>query len=500
MQCVRAQVVKNEVLNAGGAGEWFLVHFIHRYLDFRVPDFESVANYFGVPTTELTWRMPYGNEFMSPYWHVKLRSEEMAFNISERSMLTRGLFEVWGEGGTWEELQSSVEAYPESKKAPWLTEDKSFKVEVSPFGSRLNHNEILRAVEKMRFIEAKGKVSMKDPDVCFWLIICQTGAETVQGLNDGDAPSVSSASSNVDPDSAPLPSLPFRMYFAREISVSDRSRVRSYRLNARKYLGPTSMDVEMAFLMCNAALAGPKQLVYEPYAGTGSIMVALAHHGAQVMGSDIDIRVICAGKTDSKGNSVTVRSNFEQYNLQSRLADLIRMDAHRHPFRLDLEEIFHSVVGDPPYGVRAGGRKTCEGKTDMQIQNVATHIPSTDPYNMGECLRDLLDLSARMMVIGGRLVYFFPASLAKYSPDEIPQHPALEMLYNIPQVLSSRYCRRLIVMQKVKKYDAEEAAKYHEKMGEPILSVDNLHEEVYEPRSKDDKKKKKVEKYRGKTV
>ena len=33
------------------------------------------------------------------------------------------------------------------------------------------------------------------------------------------------------------------------------------------------------------------QLVMDPYAGTGSVMVAAAAFGAQVVGTDIDIRV-----------------------------------------------------------------------------------------------------------------------------------------------------------------------------------------------------------------
>ncbi len=37
-------------------------------------------------------------------------------------------------------------------------------------------------------------------------------------------------------------------------------------------------------------------LVYDPFVGTGSILVAAAHHGAATFGADIDPRVICLGK------------------------------------------------------------------------------------------------------------------------------------------------------------------------------------------------------------
>jgi tRNA (guanine10-N2)-methyltransferase len=43
------------------------------------------------------------------------------------------------------------------------------------------------------------------------------------------------------------------------------------------------MDAEMAFLMANQALVMPGKLVYDPFVGTGSILVAAAHFGAMTM-------------------------------------------------------------------------------------------------------------------------------------------------------------------------------------------------------------------------
>ncbi len=160
------------------------------------------------------------------------------------------------------------------------------------------------------------------------------------------------------------------MYFGRQLALTDRNRVARYALPQRAYIGPTSMDCEMAFIMANMgkvcllscvcvcvcvcvrvracvcvwppptpptgscgrtsssshrcvgvcvceglirALRSapfrhesspscprlcPSQvrrghLVLDPYAGTGSILVAAAAFGAQVMGTDIDIRVSC---------------------------------------------------------------------------------------------------------------------------------------------------------------------------------------------------------------
>lgn len=41
--------------------------------------------------------------------------------------------------------------------------------------------------------------------------------------------------------------------------------------------------------------------VFDPFAGTGSILVAAAHFGAVTLGADIDIRVLRDGKKDTSG-------------------------------------------------------------------------------------------------------------------------------------------------------------------------------------------------------
>ncbi|KAG1669595.1 hypothetical protein FOA52_006368 [Chlamydomonas sp. UWO 241] len=445
---------------------WYLVYFVHRLLDFRLPDVEAVASSVGVPVGRVAWRQPFGDEFMSPCWYIRLPSDAVVQQVAERSMLTRGFMEVWGEGSTWEELTTSIEACPAAIKAPWLANDKlAFKVHVESYGCKIPEAEKVAMIRKLAFIPFMGPVSLKAPDVVFWLIVCKPSENL--GIAD---------------------SVPDRLYFGRQVAQSDRSRIGQYTLSQRAYIGPTSMDTEMAFLMANMGKVRPGHLVLDPYAGTGSCMVAAAVFGAQVMGTDIDIRVISHGKPDKKsGAPLDVFSNFEQYGLTPRLAGLLRMDCHINALRPGLEEIFHAVIGDPPYGVRAGGRKSAP--KEVTIRDRDTYIPSTQPYAMGECLRDLLDLSARLLVPGGRLVYFFPASLDDYDESEVPTHPALAFVANSLQLLNTRYCRRLVTMEKVRPYDAEAAAAHHAAVGDAVLSIDNLHDVVYEERDKRDERR-----------
>lgn len=107
----------------------------------------------------------------------------------------------------------------------------------------------------------QGRVNLKNPEHKFWLI------ETDDyGSSNGLPPVVQK-----------------RIFFGREVGAADRRLLPTYQLKSRTYLGPTAMDAEMAFLMANQALATAGKLVYDPFVGTGSILVAAAHFGAMTM-------------------------------------------------------------------------------------------------------------------------------------------------------------------------------------------------------------------------
>jgi tRNA G10 N-methylase Trm11 len=72
-----------------------------------------------------------------------------------------------------------------------------------------------------------------------------------------------------------------------------------------------------------------------------------------------------------------------------------------------LQDMFDAIICDPPYGVRAGGKKSVA--KSHKVTCAETHIPSTDAYTFEECLRDLLHLAAKHLKLGGRLVFFQPS-------------------------------------------------------------------------------------------
>mmetsp|Transcript_22323 Transcript_22323/g.66542 ORF Transcript_22323/g.66542 Transcript_22323/m.66542 type:complete len:97 (-) Transcript_22323:214-504(-) len=71
----------------------------------------------------------------------------------------------------------------------------------------------------------------------------------------------------------------------------------------------------------------------------------------------------------------------------------------------------------------------------------------------------------------------------RYDDSELPTHPALQLVANSEQLLTLRYCRRLVTMQKVRPYDVAAATAHHAACGDPTLPIDRLHDVVYDKES-----------------
>lgn len=215
---------------------------------------------------------------------------------------------MWGEGATNDELNAAINATPADKKLPFCAEGTTFKVVIEDFGKTEkgtkedNWGPIVARMEALApSVTFLGKARMKEAEHTFWSIQ-SANADDLRGIpND----------------------IPRRHYFGRVVAQGDRKAISKYDLRNRRYLGPTSMDVEMGLIMNNMIHARPGGIVWDPFCGTGSILVGAAHFGAHTMGSDIDIRVIKHGKTDKKtGEPVDVWSNFEDYGLPPPVAGL----------------------------------------------------------------------------------------------------------------------------------------------------------------------------------
>ncbi len=73
---------------ASTSGREYLAYFLHRHLDFRLPELESLIEYED-KNASFSWRKPFGGCIYSPFWYLTLPSDGFARQLCSRSMLLK---------------------------------------------------------------------------------------------------------------------------------------------------------------------------------------------------------------------------------------------------------------------------------------------------------------------------------------------------------------------------------------------------------------------------
>lgn len=400
---------------------------------------------------------------LSPFLRVTLPSDEVAARLASRAFLWKGIYEIWGTGGSYEEVLHSLHTHSEISsdlQRHWLSKSVSWCIQVGGFGMKYSSSkqETLRK-KLITWVPFQGPVVLpkrrkgkwiRRPDATFWLL--EDFGLTRRNIS--------------------RPSEPQGIWFVREIAEGNRRMIEKYLLNNRAYLGPTSMDTELSFIMANQGLVKPGTLVLDPFVGTGSLLIACSLLGGTCVGADIDWRIlhgIVKGKS-KKGRNVF--ASFKQYGLP--LPEIVRLDVSQLHAPANVGGIsntryvphgfYDAIVCDPPYGIRAGARKTGATREVAEIPAHlhASHIPATQPYDCVDVVCDLLDTAARVLRMGGRLVYLVATdNNAGFDEEQdLPLHPCLEFVAHSEQPLTCEVSRRLVTMAKISEYDTTRVEEY----------------------------------------
>ncbi|KAL1916287.1 uncharacterized protein VTP21DRAFT_5904 [Calcarisporiella thermophila] len=404
----------------------YLVQFAQFHEEFRLAEFESLKKLENI-TVEYN-PLEYKNN--CPFLQIKVASDEDASKLIRRAILIKAIYELWGVGSNYQEVHESVKANPD--RWPEYME-KSFKFTVHGFGKACSSEQQLKIINSFSYLKFRGKIDLRNPDVEF-AVIEDYGLQTERDFDVLD---------------------PHTIYMGRLIASGNRELIAKFNVKKRRYIGNTTMDAELSLIMANQALASPGKLIYDPFVGTGSFLFTCAHFGAFTMGSDIDGRQI-RGRED-RG----VRDNISQYQINGKVLDTLVFDLCHHPWRE--VPIFDGIV-TAPYGVRAGAKKLGRKiplKKPVQTEpafpgDIPMHLreeyyPPTQPWEMSEVLKHLLEFAAKFLKVGGRLVYWLPTLPEEYTPEDVPLHPSMRLVANSEQSFG-KWARRLITMEKVCPY------------------------------------------------
>ncbi|KAF2463138.1 tRNA guanosine-2'-O-methyltransferase [Lindgomyces ingoldianus] len=416
----------------------YLVRLVQMHESFRKAELQALAELAGVEMDIVKY------EEDSPFCILTLPSPAAAKALISRSILSLGIYSLWGHGTSYDLLHASTSQlsshqWPAFQSTP-------FRFTVDSFRGTKTAMQQREIIESFSYMNFRGPIKMRD-----------AAAEVFTVFED------------YKEHAAELRYL----YFGRLVGSSSRHLKTTYDLKKRHYISTTSMDAELALLTANMALAAPGKLFYDPFMGTGGFPIASAEFGAYAWGSDIDGRSIRGtGGSARKGQigKRDVQGNFKQYGLEGRYLGGFVSDLTNTPLRIQsLQEDGSAVQGrsigrgwldgiicDPPYGVREG-LKVLGSRAELSDLERSTHrdrymesgyIPPKRPYSFTALLDDILAFAAETLVEGGRLSMWVPTANDEDVELVIPVNPRLRIMSVCVQRFN-KWSRRLLTYRRL---------------------------------------------------
>ncbi|KAJ5570159.1 RNA methylase family protein [Penicillium hispanicum] len=427
----------------------YLIRLPQLHESFRQPELEAVATLVGTDLEIVSY------DYYSPYCIVKLPDETAARALISRTILAKDIFELWGQGTSYEELHTDIHRRTQDRWASY--HNASFAFVIESFAGKRSSAFKRDIIQSFHYMKLSGPVKLKNPDEQF--------AVMEEYVSDAE-------SSKLGTEQLPEPR---KIYMGRWIASSNREVIHKYDLKKRNYISTTSMEAELSLVTANMAHAAPGKLFFDPFVGTGSFLLAASHFGALTLGADIDPRSFRGKDGEYEKGEIAVMRNFKQYGTTSKFVDAFTSDLTNTPLRNS--QFLDGIVCDPPYGVREGlrvlGTRDGTTKEPVFIDGVAAHyrpgyIAPKRPYGFEAMQRDVLDFAARSLVPNGRLAMWMPTASDEAVDFPVPMHPKLEPFHN--------WSRRLITYRRLPEGEISDVSQARSKADAEGTNADELNE------------------------
>ena len=321
--------------------------FNNNFYNFCLPELISIAELYNLKNFTYNKDTFSYNIQKEPYITISfdgVENPDLCKKLIERCTLLKNIIKVYGEGSSMDEVIDDIEKNNMKEFKDEVESLKSFRFDID-FRGKCETREIeLEMINKFDKFGFKAKVDIKNAERIF--VIFRNSVE-----NQKTKEIIST-----------------KYYFGIEMAGKDEKKLHFYTkyvLTKRKYIGPTATDHLLSFLMANFAQIKEGQMVIDPFVGTGSLLIPPSHYKALCFGCDLDVRVLrgySVGYTRKSEEDKTpqkkqgnIFSNFDDYNFPR--PQIIRQDINKPAFRKK-NLFFDAIICDPPYGWRAGVRKT----------------------------------------------------------------------------------------------------------------------------------------------
>lgn len=368
----------------------YIYHVTFRQPNFVVSDLLASAKTCGVEIQFPDPEIQIGIAPKSLFIEALLSSDEDAIAVAKHSVCVRQVLNLWNISKTFQELITFCKSYQHN------VNDGTFAIKVESYLQTLDNETRLDMIHQLvESLRINSKCDLKNP--ASKLILCleyeYEGSET-----------------------------PIRVLLGKYLDEGLTKLPDLYSQKKRSFINKTTMEVWLALMSARQGLCKPGSLILDPFVGSGSLMIAAAVFGSYCIGADFDLPSMFHTHEHS------IFGNFEQYNLQDKLIGLVKADFLKDSIQAKGQ--FDAIITDPPYGIR----EKCIADDISPLQPLLLH---------------LYDYAARALKVNGRLVYWLPCGYDLNVEKDLPKHPALKLISDCQQDLSSRYCRHLITLEKI---------------------------------------------------
>ena len=166
----------------------YIIHFAQTFPEFRIAELQELASFYGF-SVDLS-----GHREECPFLLVSLENDEQASQLVSRSVMSYGIYELWGYGKTYEELHVDVKEKSSDKFDKY--KECSFKFDFKSFQGKQSNREKVKTIESFSYLAFDGKIDLKTPDETFVVM-----EEYIKGG----------------------PKVPVNIWFARELQLSQRA-------------------------------------------------------------------------------------------------------------------------------------------------------------------------------------------------------------------------------------------------------------------------------------
>ncbi|PIC49894.1 hypothetical protein B9Z55_001010 [Caenorhabditis nigoni] len=362
-----------------------LVVFSQSHVDFRIPEFEAICSMLSIRVENMSSINTENHMFV-----LHFESHLDVTKLLSRSILIKFAISLSVEAQSYEQLFQELKNKPEVIEN-YDVPDESFALRFFAIGRKKK----LDSIERIKmFLEA---VQFNHAPICL-----------ISPVNEFYL---------VEEYDHPTDENPRKIFFGKLLGEGRSELKTKYNLRERCYIGNTTMDPELSFIQANLAMVQPGNLVFDPFVGTGGLILPAAEFGGYVMGTEINYQTARAkGRSSRQGvgerhESESIRANFEQYHTEDKLLSIVIADSSKHAIWSSNAK-FDVIVADPPYGVREKARKTVKNKKSDANEDYIQYQQKED-YDLEAAFCDLLNLAAMTLVMNGRVSFWYPVILEK---------------------------------------------------------------------------------------